>query len=96
MHFWGLCCLGHILVAIVLGYLGDDVECLCVLSRTRVHVSLPLPYSRCIYVHVQPCYGLGLACVLVVPVLLGMWGIAVFGMGEVLDRESPSLLLFPF
>jgi len=57
--------------------------CLCVLARSRVQVSLSPPYLRFIYVHVQPCYAMGLACVHVVPGLLKMWGVVVLGMGEV-------------
>ena len=83
MHFWGFCYLGHLLVAFVHGCLGDDVVCLCVLSRTRVHVSLSPPYLRRIYVHVQPCYELGLAYVPMVLGLLRMRSVAVLEMGEV-------------
>ena len=77
MQFLGFCCLGHPLVASVLGCLGGDVYCLCVLSRTRVRVSLSPPYSCGIFVHVQPCYELGLVCVPVVLGLLRMWCVDV-------------------
>ena len=94
MYFWGFCCLGHLLLAIVFGCLGDDVECLCVLPRTRVQISLSPPYLRCLYVHVQLCYGLGLACVAMVLGLSRGWIIAVLGISESLGSESPLCCCF--
>jgi len=69
MQFWGFCCIEHLLVSIVLGFWGDGVDRLCVLSLTRLQFYLSPLFLRYIYVHVQPCLELWLACV---PVVLGL------------------------
>ncbi len=92
IHFWDFYCLEHRLVSFDSECLVDDGVCLCVLSRSRVPVFPSPPCSHWPYVDVQPCDGLGLACVFVVPDLLRLWGIAVLRVGEVSGQKFPSLL----
>jgi hypothetical protein len=77
MHFLGSYWIGHLLVAIVHGCLLDGVECLCVMFRTRGHVFILSPCMLWLYVHVQLCYVLRLACDPLVLELLRVWGVAV-------------------